>query len=100
MIRRPPRSTLFPYTTLFRSRTFQGIGLVENGKRLESPPCDQPLHCEFAALDIALNLNIVLAHPADARQRGYEFRRVVGTDHTAEFIAALARIRQIGRAHV
>src|SRR5258708_29785641 len=24
MIRRPPRSTLFPYTTLFRSRTVQG----------------------------------------------------------------------------
>src|SRR5690554_7741298 len=23
MIRRPPRSTLFPYTTLFRSRNFQ-----------------------------------------------------------------------------
>src|SRR2546430_11572973 len=23
MIRRPPRSTLFPYTTLFRSRTFR-----------------------------------------------------------------------------
>src|SRR2546428_12876729 len=28
MIRRPPRSTLFPYTTLFRSRLFQGgVGL-------------------------------------------------------------------------
>src|SRR3712207_8137292 len=26
MIRRPPRSTLFPYTTLFRS-IFEGIGL-------------------------------------------------------------------------
>src|SRR3989442_11995947 len=26
MIRRPPRSTLFPYTTLFRSRDFQRIG--------------------------------------------------------------------------
>src|SRR5690242_21624538 len=25
MIRRPPRSTLFPYTTLFRSRTRGGI---------------------------------------------------------------------------
>src|SRR3712207_8708597 len=25
MIRRPPRSTLFPYTTLFRSITYQGI---------------------------------------------------------------------------
>src|SRR3712207_8860211 len=30
MIRRPPRSTLFPYTTLFRSlcRSCQGSGLV------------------------------------------------------------------------
>src|SRR5438132_2008016 len=27
MIRRPPRSTLFPYTTLFRSPSFQ-IGIV------------------------------------------------------------------------
>src|SRR5256885_9974051 len=25
MIRRPPRSTLFPYTTLFRSRVFPGL---------------------------------------------------------------------------
>src|SRR5258707_5664473 len=25
MIRRPPRSTLFPYTTLFRSRDLQGL---------------------------------------------------------------------------
>src|SRR3712207_8321960 len=29
MIRRPPRSTLFPYTTLFRSRT--GGGVVGGG---------------------------------------------------------------------
>src|SRR2546426_8029683 len=26
MIRRPPRSTLFPYTTLFRSRLEAGVG--------------------------------------------------------------------------
>src|SRR2546430_17188427 len=26
MIRRPPRSTLFPYTTLFRSRDLRGFG--------------------------------------------------------------------------
>src|SRR5437899_4040577 len=26
MIRRPPRSTLFPYTTLFRSDSFRGCG--------------------------------------------------------------------------
>src|SRR5260370_13248533 len=28
MIRRPPRSTLFPYTTLFRSRTLADNGTV------------------------------------------------------------------------
>src|SRR3712207_7301865 len=28
MIRRPPRSTLFPYTTLFRSREVMGAGLL------------------------------------------------------------------------
>src|SRR2546430_11349954 len=28
MIRRPPRSTLFPYTTLFRSRPRRGLGLT------------------------------------------------------------------------
>src|SRR2546430_4306680 len=32
MIRRPPRSTLFPYTTLFRSRVRRG------GLRRELPP--------------------------------------------------------------
>src|SRR3712207_7013009 len=30
MIRRPPRSTLFPYTTLFRSRDPRGAQLVEH----------------------------------------------------------------------
>src|SRR3712207_7041539 len=29
MIRRPPRSTLFPYTTLFRSNTTNAVGSAE-----------------------------------------------------------------------
>src|SRR3712207_7687820 len=33
MIRRPPRSTLFPYTTLFRSAAHHGVGLVPRGRR-------------------------------------------------------------------
>src|SRR2546425_5443679 len=33
MIRRPPRSTLFPYTTLFRSHLKEGIGLRGYGQR-------------------------------------------------------------------
>src|SRR3712207_7143155 len=40
MIRRPPRSTLFPYTTLFRSRV--GVAAVEQvGRR---PPRHLPRH--------------------------------------------------------
>src|SRR5256885_8886267 len=31
MIRRPPRSTLFPYTTLFRSMVYWGVGAESGG---------------------------------------------------------------------
>src|SRR3712207_7868443 len=31
MIRRPPRSTLFPYTTLFRSRRDHAVGRARRG---------------------------------------------------------------------
>src|SRR2546427_7669258 len=34
MIRRPPRSTLFPYTTLFRSRLFLGDVLEQDAEHL------------------------------------------------------------------
>src|SRR3712207_8577512 len=37
MIRRPPRSTLFPYTTLFRSRGNRAIPRSGCGLRLELP---------------------------------------------------------------
>src|SRR2546427_12403019 len=33
MIRRPPRSTLFPYTTLFRSRIAAGLPLLSEENR-------------------------------------------------------------------
>src|SRR2546426_1693363 len=38
MIRRPPRSTLFPYTTLFRSRIGRGSGVA--AARAAAPPHD------------------------------------------------------------
>src|SRR5690349_23947583 len=31
MLRRPPRSTLFPYTTLFRSELRLGVGRTDDG---------------------------------------------------------------------
>src|SRR2546426_3030936 len=58
MIRRPPRSTLFPYTTLFRSvgsrhdagqqvalvREFHGVGAAR--RRADASPITQPSVCE------------------------------------------------------
>src|SRR3712207_9269699 len=35
MIRRPPRSTLFPYTTLFRSVPLEGVGARDHVMHLE-----------------------------------------------------------------
>src|SRR2546430_16146466 len=35
MIRRPPRSTLFPYTTLFRSEKAPIFGITEHNRRFQ-----------------------------------------------------------------
>src|SRR5436305_7800429 len=43
MIRRPPRSTLFPYTTLFRSATNRFAGDSASGLLLFQPP--EPTDC-------------------------------------------------------
>src|SRR5258708_15379277 len=41
MIRRPPRSTLFPYTTLFRSDRSPSVCLAEcSAERRAACPCD------------------------------------------------------------
>src|SRR5256885_11768525 len=42
MIRRPPRSTLFPYTTLFRSATVA----VPGARPVRSTPWESPAKCD------------------------------------------------------
>src|SRR2546430_8396452 len=60
MIRRPPRSTLFPYTTLFRSREPDALG----------PAAKMPL--EFASADFNLSTGrvLVLRHERQEAMRG------------------------------
>src|SRR5689334_23798918 len=44
MIRRPPRSTLFPYTTLFRSqpaRPSDGVGLGSRPSKIRNPRSEE-----------------------------------------------------------
>src|SRR2546425_8553203 len=42
MIRRPPRSTLFPYTTLFRSEGCGRNGVTQHRRRLNRSPSPFP----------------------------------------------------------
>src|SRR2546429_6972565 len=68
MIRRPPRSTLFPYTTLFRSITGLGDSL------------SQTLHFTYPAYGAALSLSLpVKKHSAEARSE----------EHTSELQSRL-----------
>src|SRR3712207_9334216 len=65
MIRRPPRSTLFPYTTLFRS---QVLGLPAGHLPVELRVAEQRgAEALLAVLrGLALRLQALRAHPAGA----------------------------------
>src|SRR2546430_2850124 len=65
MIRRPPRSTLFPYTTLFRSR-------VRKGQLVADTTIPPALGQSIVVRPIS---GTVLGHPPDDPV----FRRIVGT---------------------
>src|SRR3712207_8769710 len=73
MIRRPPRSTLFPYTTLFRSR---------NGPFL---PVEGALRGAVGGTDSALNTRLLAAlatHAAEHRFRRVKMEEIVDRKST------------------
>src|SRR5256885_13374621 len=91
MIRRPPRSTLFPYTTLFRSsspRTYCRVaaspGLVQVSDEATDPTRFQS---QLLGLRVPLPGSILCPRQAsDRRSRGWTFRRTVfrSEEHTSE----------------
>src|SRR5436305_7300384 len=66
MTRRPPRSTLFPYTTLFRSAA-ERLGLGEQGRRTEAHADASIARARTSAADWAAQ-----ARSASALQRSEE----------------------------
>src|SRR5437016_5729717 len=56
MIRRPPRSTLFPYTTLFRSQKGQPVSLINREKPIVSKSTPYPLAFDWNFLAAAGSL--------------------------------------------
>src|SRR5689334_25324549 len=81
MIRRPPRSTLFPYTTLFRSR---------------------PEHDAVAHRGELVEERVDLREPrlVDDERVVASLPRVVDPHHRAGDAARAHLLREIGRAHV
>src|SRR3712207_8425237 len=75
MIRRPPRSTLFPYTTLFRSETGEGgvtrdLGDVEEGaggeRSVRALRVDGEREADYGSVEGLVELE--LAHDAGDRK--------------------------------
>src|SRR5258708_16939109 len=62
MIRRPPRSTLFPYTTLFRSaaRVSPIEALKEQGRQATGGTMGGPLTSGLVIAQVALSLVLVI----------------------------------------
>src|SRR2546430_12897237 len=79
MIRRPPRSTLFPYTTLFRSR-LRHRGEHEILEHLDVPLL-HGLRIDLDRPDLAAPVGGRLYYPA-ARRAGYRLLR--SEEHTSE----------------
>src|SRR5256886_8180350 len=110
MIRRPPRSTLFPYTTLFRSRLQGRMGLSHAGDvaagRRQVPvsavffDCleidghdlrDVPLRERKQLLELLiLRGHGVLAYSAHVEERGEEFFHACDARHLEGIIAKKA----------
>src|SRR3712207_8331797 len=72
MIRRPPRSTLFPYTTLFRSSSY---GMTETlshiALRRVSGPQSSSWYTPFDSVSVALNEERSEEHTSELQSRQY-----------------------------
>src|SRR2546422_8640838 len=88
MIRRPPRSTLFPYTTLFRSTDLVGPGDVGGAHARDR---------HAVGLDVLARLELVedLVHRVLARA----VRRIVLVHEPVTEVALLATHRDRARVH-
>src|SRR2546426_9707424 len=98
MIRRPPRSTLFPYTTLFRSRP--GSPKMSPTIRTFMPllgHLDRARLADHHDLDVAGVLHLGLDALGDVLRQlvGVEIRDDLGPRHHAQLAAGLDRVAHV-----
>src|SRR3712207_8188416 len=84
MIRRPPRSTLFPYTTLFRSQPgYRMVGRVENSKRPTLQEQEVRAALEIATVNESLGALESLLDALTVKVDDFD-RRLRSEEHTSE----------------
>src|SRR5258708_35675733 len=98
MIRRPPRSTLFPYTTLFRS-SHQGVQEVHlgRGQRVDrrqgtEPPLASPVDAAGAGAASQERDAVTLGHHA----LGLHELGAITTDHGVDFLLGDELLHELG----
>src|SRR5437016_11306967 len=82
MIRLPPRSTLFPYTTLFRSLRRRSCDAAEYVKRQVSPPAHRILDLRAECVQEHHISDDV--HPAAVHEHGCDDSHPRSEEHTSE----------------
>src|SRR5205809_7969373 len=104
MIRQPPRSTLFPYTTLFRSQSEAGlvapyeIALHLAQAKARAVSAAKP-NCYVVGADQTLALGERMFNkPAGRQQAMQQLLALAGRTHALHSAIAVVRNGEIGRA--
>src|SRR3712207_7708445 len=109
MIRRPPRSTLFPYTTLFRSKLAQflqtPIAIIDKRRSVDKMNTSEVMNIigsvqgkQCILIDDMIDSAGTICHAADALAEAGATAAYASCTHPA--LSGPALDNKIGRAHV
>src|SRR2546430_7329988 len=94
MIRRPPRSTLFPYTTLFRSKIASHFPISSNCSLDAAETCVSPNSVEsFSCGSVSIALSFQLKQPYPAHEDAL-------IEHLARIVALASQVSQLPYRHL
>src|SRR3712207_9067894 len=101
MIRRPPRSTLFPYTTLFRSRAQSMDALSSQANLAGYRAVIEAAEAYGKALPMMMTAaGTVAAAKVFVMGAGVAGLQAIATARRLGAVVTATDVRQIGRAHV